>query len=181
VLRAFASVTSLRRHELVIVGDGPMRTELERTVEAEGLTSCVRLMGWKAQAEIAKIMIGADVFVFPSIRELGAGVVLEAMACSCVPVVVDYGGPAELVTAGSGVKIPLASKRVLTERFAKALEALSNDHVRRVTLGESAAKRASTYFTWDAKAEKLSEVYEWVTGRLTQRPDFEERGPAERE
>lgn len=115
----------------------------------------------------------ADVFVFPSMRDLGAGVVVEAMACGCVPVVVDYGGPAGLVTESCGVRVPLGSKEHLTERFQIALENLASDDLHRRRLGEAAHKHAPEHFTWDAKARKMIEVYDWVTGRRSQRPVFE--------
>lgn len=170
---AFARSPVLRQHRLLIVGDGPLRADLKRMIEREGLDSCVEFLGWKDQSEVGAIMREADAFVFPSIRELGAGVVIEAMACGCVPVVVDYGAPGALVTDPCGVRVPLGTKDHLTQSFQDALERLASDRTRRVGMGEAAYEHALQHFTWDAKARKMIEIYEWVTGRRSQRPVFE--------
>jgi glycosyltransferase involved in cell wall biosynthesis len=172
-VRAFARSPVLRKHRLVIVGDGPLRSDLTKMIHQESLDSCVSLPGMKTQSEVGDIMREADVFVFPSIRELGAGVVIEAMACGCVPVVVDYGGPAGLVADPCGVRVPLGSKEELTQGFQVALENLVLDSRRRLRLRGAAHKHALEHFTWDAKARKMIEVYDWVTGRRPQRPVFE--------
>ena len=45
-------------------------------------------------------MRSADVFLFPTLRDNGAGVVFEALASGAVPVVVDFGGPGDIVHSG---------------------------------------------------------------------------------
>jgi len=57
-------------------------------------------------------MSQAEILAFPSIRELGAGVVVEAMACGMACVVVDYGGPAMLVQQERGIKIPWGTSTI---------------------------------------------------------------------
>ncbi len=105
-VRAFVIRPALRAHRLVMIGDGPERSAVEQLVRSHGLESCVDLLGWKSQAEVATLMREADIFAFPSIRELGAGVVIEAMACGLPCVVVDYGGPGGLISEGRGIKVP---------------------------------------------------------------------------
>jgi glycosyltransferase involved in cell wall biosynthesis len=173
VVEAFAGSSELRNHRLKIVGDGPLRSDLTKRIAESNLGSCVSLLGWKTQPEVADVMREADVFVFPSIRELGAGAVVEAMASGCVPVVVDYGGPGGLVGESCGVKVPLGSKQQLIQRFRIVLEELASDDLRRCRLGEAACKHVSEHFTWDAKARKMIEVYDWVTGQRSNRPVFE--------
>ena len=85
------------RHRFRIVGDGPDRERMDQIVREHGLASCVEFMGRVPQARVGEIMREADIFVFPSIRELGAGAVVEAMACGLACLVVDYGAPGGLV------------------------------------------------------------------------------------
>jgi glycosyltransferase involved in cell wall biosynthesis len=113
----------------------------------------------------------ADIFVFPSIRELGAGVVLEAMACGLACIVVDYGGPGTLIDIDRGVKVPLGDKDQITRSIGQALEALVSDEQTSVRLGLAAREHAMRLYTWDAKARKTLAVYEWVLGRGP-RPNF---------
>ena len=175
LVRAFARSPALRRHLLVIVGEGPEQAALTSLVATLGLAQCVEFVGWKSQADVAELMRFADVLAFPSIRELGAGVVIEAMACGCVPVVVDYGGPGGLVDDTCGLRVPLSPKRELVVGFAQALEMLATDRVRLRRLSAAAAQRAEASYTWEAKARKMIEVYEWALGRRAAPPRFVEQ------
>jgi glycosyltransferase involved in cell wall biosynthesis len=148
----------------VVVGDGPERASLAALVRARGLEGCVRLLGWRSQAEVGELMRAADVFAFPSIRELGAGAVVEAMATGLPCVVVDYGGPGGLVE-GIGVKVPLGEKPALVRGFRAELERLAISPDLRARLGVASARRALAEYAWDAKAAQILRVYDWVLGR----------------
>jgi glycosyltransferase involved in cell wall biosynthesis len=158
-LRAFLESEALRRHRLLFVGDGPERPALERLCAEHGVGDQVRFLGARPQHEVARFMRDADLFVFPSIRELGGGVVVEAMACGLPCVVVDYGGPGGLVDASSGIKVPLGSKPALIARTRSALEQLVADRGLRLALGERARARAVREYAWSAKAEKIETIY----------------------
>lgn len=178
-IRVFAASSKLRRHKLVLVGDGMERAALERLAAAERLEGVVEFAGWMKQAEVAARLRSADVFFFPSIRELGGGVVVEAMACGCVPVVVDYGGPGGLVRGHDcGAAVPLGTKDELVQRFVTVLERYVDDRELRRRHGQAAYARAIEHFSWDSKSRKLLEVYEWVTGRRSLRPRFGESAPS---
>lgn len=175
-VRAFVENPELRKHRLVMVGDGPERPAIEALIEEHKLHDCVELLGWKTQGEVGQLMREADVFVFPSIRELGAGVVVEAMACGLAPAVVNYGAPGGLVTDESGVRVPLGTKDALARGFGEALGALASDPQRIAELGDAAYERALTHFSWDAKAKKTLEVYDWALGLSPTKPTFESAG-----
>jgi len=171
-LEAFAASPVLRRHRLVMAGGGPMRRELEERIRSLGIGQRVRVFGRVTQAAVGELMRMADVFVFPSIRELGAGVVVEAMASGLACVVVDYGAPGELIDERTGVKVPLAPKEALIGSFAAALESLAADRARIRQLGAAAHQHALRHYSWEAKARKVCDVYRWVLGRARRRPDF---------
>ncbi len=175
---AFGASPELRRHCLLITGQGPERGHLEEIVRELSLESCVEFLGYlPSQGDVAEVMRTADVFVFPSIRESGGGAVIEAMASGLACVVVDHGGPASLVTSVSGVKIPLASREEITERLTRELERLATDSAYRQRLGAAAAERAQHYFTWDFKAKKMVEGYRWVLGQRAEKPEYFETSP----
>jgi glycosyltransferase involved in cell wall biosynthesis len=179
VVRAFANRASLRGHRVVMVGDGPERPAIEKLIRDNGLEDQIKLTGWKTQEEVAAYMREADIFAFPSIRELGAGVVLEAMACGLACVVVDYGGPSDLIGADRGVKVPLGSMDQIVDGFGAALESLVADPQTTSALGRAAREHALRYYTWDAKARKTMAVYKWILGRGP-RPDFWDAAPGPR-
>jgi len=171
VVRAFAERQILRSHRLVIVGDGPERTAIEQIVRNCGLDAQVQILGWRPQSEVAKLMREADIFAFPSIRELGAGALLEAMACGLACVVVDCGAPASLVDDDRGIKVPLGTADEIVRDFGNAFERLVTEPVLTARLSAAACEHAMQFYTWDKKAQKILAAYNWTLGRGP-RPDF---------
>jgi glycosyltransferase involved in cell wall biosynthesis len=170
---AFGSSPLLRRHRLLIVGEGPQRGPLQEQIKSLGLEDNVELLGARSHSEVAEFMRSADVFVFPSIREPGGSVVAEAMASGLACVVTSYGGPASIMADGCGIRIPLDSAEKLTVRIRDELEALAVDADLRNRLGAAAADRIRSAFTWDSKAKMIHEVYRWVLGQRPDKPDFD--------
>lgn len=161
-LRAFLASTMLSDgHRLRIVGDGPERDRLERILAEHGNPESVTMEGRLDQDGVADAMRESDVFVFPSIRELGAGVVVEAMACGMQCVVVDYGGPADLVAPERGRKVAMAPLDGLVEAFREQMEACvaaaGTDQER--DLRQRAVSHVRSNFRWSRKAELTEEVY----------------------
>lgn len=172
VVRAFATSPVLRQHRLVIVGEGPEYPRLAKMIADYQLSDCVELLGKKSQAEVGELMREAEIFAFPSIRELGAGVVVEAMACGMACVVVDYGGPATLIDQDRGVKVPMGDLDCLVKQFTAEMEQLVSQPDRIRQLGTAAYHHALTYYSWDAKARKMIDIYEWVLHRQPTMPNF---------
>jgi glycosyltransferase involved in cell wall biosynthesis len=171
MVKAFGAHPELNCHRLIIVGDGPERPAVEKLINENGWSDRIKVLGWRSQAEVARFMQEADVFAQPSIRELGAGVVIEAMACGLPCVVVDYGGPSELIAEDRGVKVRPAPFNELTVSFGNALAKLVADEGSMARLGSAARLHAREFYTWEAKATKLIDVYRWVLGQGV-KPDF---------
>ncbi len=172
VVQAFAMSPLLRQHRLLIVGDGPERPIIEKLIADHDLAGSVELAGHQPQARVAEMMRQSEIFAFPSIRELGAGVVIESMACGMATVAVDYGAPATLISSDRGIKVPLGNKQAIVAGFQAALEGLVSDPERAERLGIMAHNHAMTYYSWDAKARKTIEIYNWILGRSSGKPDF---------
>lgn len=172
LLEAFRRSPLLRNHRLRFVGDGPERINLERLTKKYGLNDCVEYTGQKPLDEVAQIMRDSDIFAFPSALELTGGAVVEAMACGLACVVADHGGPATLIDETRGVKIKAGSVDQMRRDFQSALEALVSDPARIRKLGDAAHCHARKFYTWEAKARKTMDVYRWVTGETTQKPDY---------
>ncbi|HVU52788.1 MAG TPA: glycosyltransferase family 4 protein [Polyangia bacterium] len=154
-----------------IIGDGPQRPQLEALIAAQGLGAGTTLAGWIPNEKLAAHLAGADVLGFPSVREFGGGVVLEAMALGLVPVVVDYGGPGELVTERTGFRVPIGTRAELVAAFRERLSRLASDRASIPALSASARARVEAWFTWPAKARQVLAVHRWVRGEGL-KPDF---------
>jgi glycosyltransferase involved in cell wall biosynthesis len=154
-----------------VLGDGPQMPALRALVERLGLRDGVKLPGWVPHKQLQGRLAQSNVFGFPSVREFGGAVVLEAMALGLVPVVAGYAGPNEIVTLRTGVRVPIASRTALVAGVRDALEGFLKDPTRLLEMGRRARERALGGFTWRVKAGQVLEVYRWVLGER-QKPDF---------
>lgn len=117
--------------QLVVVGDGPYREEMERELSGNG----VHFLGFKHGRELSTIYASADLFVFPSLTDTLGQVVMESQ-CSGLPVIVsDHGGPKEVVRDGiTGLVLPAFD----TGRWVREVASLACDHERRQRWGAAA-------------------------------------------
>lgn len=144
---------------LDVVGDGPSMPMLRELVEREQLGSLVTFHGQVAHDKVQDILCGSQVFTFPSIREFGGGVVLEAMALGVVPIVVDYAGPGELVDAETGFKVPIASRSSIVTNLREKLAEVAAKPEQLLELSLRCRQRVNSQFTWAAKAERVLGIY----------------------
>lgn len=171
LIEAAAPMLRAGRLLLDLVGDGPMMGDLRAQAEALGVSHAVTFHGWLPHQEVQNVLAACHLFAFPSIREFGGGVVLEAMALGVPPLIVDYAGPGELVQAGRGYKVPIGSRESIISGFRRALELLAEDRAALAQTGQSARDWVAQNFTWDRKAEQVLSVYQAVLSG-TQMPVF---------
>ena len=164
---------------LDVIGDGPELPRLKRLAAELGIAGQVEFPGWVDHTLLAERLRRSQILGFPSVREFGGGVVLEAMALGLVPIVVNYGGPGELVPAGTGFALPLCRRAELVQRFRDTLAGLVADPKQLRILGRRAQEHVHHCFTWQAKAQQVVEVYRRVAdgtalplARATPRTDF---------
>ncbi|MEM0947191.1 MAG: glycosyltransferase [Pseudomonadota bacterium] len=161
------------RITLDILGDGPMREDLQAIAEREGVGDGVRIHGMVPHEELHRMAARARLMIFPSIREFGGGVVLEAMAMGVVPLVVDYAGPGELVDAQTGFKVPMGRRSEIVKNIRTHLSAVVADPSALDEIARAGRARIEERYTWPEKARHMREVYDWVLGRRDDRPSFE--------
>ena len=170
-ISAFAQSPLLRKQRLILAGDGPERGALKEMVAQHRLEDCVEFLGWTEKAEVGRRMQDADVFVFPSVKDSGAGVIAEAMMAGLPSIVVNYGPGKHLVTPASGIQVPLGDREDHVAGFKVAMETLAADKPRRDQMGDTANARAVSYLSWEARAKRIVEIYRWVTGERTAPPN----------
>lgn len=145
--------------KLTIVGDGPERNNLEQKVQELHLDNRVKFAGWVNQQDTLEYYREADIFCFPSIREFGGAVVLEAMACGLPCIVVNNGGIGEYVTEKTGFKIEPVSREYIIKELTNKIKNLVEDEKLRESMTAKSIQRAKE-FEWNNKAEKIVEIYE---------------------
>ena len=161
-LRAAAPFLRDNSAHFTVIGDGPDRKRLEQLSTSLGVETAVDFCGWISHAEVLARMRTADIFLFPSVRDNGAGVVFEALACGAVPVVADFGGPGDIVHEGVGYKARLTNEHDVVSQLTSALGDLIHDRDRLQRLRRQGMSYAKERLTWDAKAQDTSKVLEWV-------------------
>ncbi len=170
-LRAAAPILRSGLARFTLVGDGPERNRLEQLVRSLGIEKAVVFCGWLSHAEVLNRLRSADVFVFPSLRDNGAGVVFEALASGAVPVVADFGGPGDIVCPEVGYKVPLTNESDIVVHLEKALTELAHNRDRLELLRRQGVAYARERLTWDAKAQDTTRVLHWVL-QEGPKPDF---------
>ena len=115
----------LRQHtslpcRLLLIGDGPLRTQLQELVISADLTDSVQLLG--ERQDIAVLMQQSQVFVMSSLAEGIPMTVLEAMASGIPVVATAVGGLPELIHADHGILVPPSSAEALAQAMQRYLE-----------------------------------------------------------
>ena len=151
-----------RSMSIDVIGDGPMMSELRLFADQHALGSVVTFHGWIPNEKVQDILCRCDILAFPSIREFGGGVVLEAMALGVVPVVVDYAGPGELVTSETGVKVPIGARADIVSGFRTVLAHLAASRFEVHERSEKARLHVQDEFIWAAKARQVVKLYETI-------------------
>ncbi len=152
------SETVRQRITLTIVGDGPERNALEQLARTTGVEDRVQFTGWIPQKETLIHYEKSDVFCFPSVREFGGAVALEAMGCGLVCIVPDYAGLGEYVTKDTGIKIKPLSREYLVDEFAQKITFLLEHPEIRQAMSTSAIHRVKRY-EWGEKAAAMVALY----------------------
>ena len=178
LIEAAAPLLRDGRMRLDILGDGPMMEPLRQMVADAGLVDAVTLHGWVAHEKVQDIAAQNHLMTFPSIREFGGGVVLEAMALGLVPVVVDYAGPGELVSPEWGFKVPMGSRADIVTHLRSRLEAIAVNPGQLAPLAAAARAHALTQCTWDAKAAGIATLYDRVASSYGIRSPHPSRRPS---
>lgn len=155
-----------------IIGDGPDMPRLRSLTAELGIENSVTLHGWKSHADVAEYLRIADVMVFPSVREFGGGVVLEAMASGVVPIVVDYGGPGELVTPACGFAVPIGPRKALVQEIETIVASLAAGKHDLGGMSAAAVLRIEQLYSWQAKASQIAQVYQWLPSSQDSPPCF---------
>jgi L-malate glycosyltransferase len=156
-IKIFEKVQKEIPSKLILVGDGPDRSECEKLSRQLDLCDKVKFLG--KQEGLVEILSSSDIFLIPSQSESFGLAALEAMACGLPVVSSSVGGLPELVRHNeSGFIAEIGD----VERMAKyTIELLSNE--KKYTLfSENARQRAVTQFDTSKVVPMYEEYYERI-------------------
>ena len=122
LLRAAAKV--LRRHpgvRFLLVGDGPLKGELEGEARVLGIAGSVDFVGHRD--DVSAVLASSDLFAFPSLMEAFPNSVMEAMAAGLPIVATEVGGIPELIANGrNGLLVPAGDSDALAAAIVRLLD-----------------------------------------------------------
>jgi glycosyltransferase involved in cell wall biosynthesis len=178
LLEAWSAIHGSISASLQIIGDGPMRGHLEALRDRLGLADSVEFTGMLVQSECVERLAEADALILPSLLECGGAVVLEAMAMELPVIATHWGGPADYLDEACGLLIPPESRESFVAALAAAIRQLHGSRELRLRLGSAARRKAACEFSWDAKIDRIIEIYrravvppgEWGSGNERSEP-----------
>ena len=141
---------------LLLVGDGPVRGELEQRAVALGIADRLTITGTVPHHEVKNWLQKIDVAVLADSNEYGSPMkIFEYMAAARPIVAPDYGPVVEVLRDGdNGLVFP----RRNGEGLRAALKRLADDPALRERLGESARETVLREHTWIRNAERLEQA-----------------------
>jgi glycosyltransferase involved in cell wall biosynthesis len=163
LLHAFAWVARARPDvDLLIAGDGPLRTDLEMLAGRLGVEGRVRFLG--VRPDVPDILQAADVFALTSVSEAASLTLLEAMASGLPVVVTAVGGNPEIVREGrEGFLVPRGD----APAAAAALLRLLDDPAVAIALGNAGRARVADRYRLEQTVASYGRLYRrlrWARG-----------------
>ncbi|MBI2529681.1 MAG: glycosyltransferase family 4 protein [Candidatus Diapherotrites archaeon] len=154
---------------LLLIGEGPLKEELQSYAKAQNLQSSIIFLGNKAHEELAKYYAACDVFIIPSIvdshgvAEGGQGLVTkEAMLTGKCVIGADTGGIPDLVINNeTGLLVEQKSAGQLSDAIIKLL----GDDALRARLAQAGHKMAKEKAAWGGICAEYEEIYKRIIKR----------------
>lgn len=155
LIEAFAlAVKEYPGMQLWLVGDGPLRAEVEALVKEKGLDEKIFFLG--IRDDVSALLGNADIFVLPSDWEGVPLTVLEAMSANKPVIATVVGGVPELIEDDiSGILVPPQNP----EALANAVLCLAKDPELRQKMGKAAQERAVAMFDISRAAREYEALY----------------------
>jgi glycosyltransferase involved in cell wall biosynthesis len=134
--------------------DSSYEAELREAIKAGGLSECVSFLG--SRTDVADLYRAADIAIHASTTPEPFGLVVpEAMALNCAVIAASSGGPAEVITPGTGFLCNPSAP----EEYARVLEQLVRDDSLREAVAAAASAQAA-HFSIERTIEGTQRVYE---------------------
>jgi glycosyltransferase involved in cell wall biosynthesis len=150
----FAALADVPDATLEIVGDGELRSELERLAVKLGVADRVSFLGERPKEQVAELMRAADLFVLPSLAENLPVALIEAQASGLPAVASDVGGVSELLDPGAGALVPAGDPAALADAIRTTLARLDSFDSARLTA------RARARYGYAAIRDRWTAIYD---------------------
>lgn len=156
-IRAFAQLLkNVPNARLTMVGTGPDEDRWRKIANDLGVSNKIDWIPWVEQEQLHILYREHDLFLFPSLRDSGGMVVLEALSYGLPTICLDLGGPGIIVNEECGKVISTAKKNKIEiiKDLAKAMEQIILNETDRVRTSNGALNRVRS-FEWSNLVKEL--------------------------
>lgn len=140
---------------VLIVGEGPLRTELEQRYRDPRIS----FLGGVEEEELRGLYGRAAVLALPTRSDGMPTVILEAFCCGTPAVSTDVGAISELIDDSTGVLLPHADAGLLAAALRRMLDRTDAE---RTAMSQAARRRVEDHFAWDAVALRTKALLDEV-------------------
>ncbi|MCM3569379.1 glycosyltransferase [Neobacillus mesonae] len=149
--------------ELSIIGDGPLKQDLEVRITENNMNNHIKILGWKTQEEIIQLLKKADLFLAPSITSKDGDmegipvVLMEAMAMG-KPIISTYhsGIPELIIDNENGWLVPERDVESLSKKIAYAID----NHINWEQIGKAARRTVSEKHDINKLNKRLEKIFQ---------------------
>ncbi|MCO5161150.1 MAG: glycosyltransferase family 4 protein [Mesorhizobium sp.] len=147
---------------LSIVGDGPLRAEMEAMIAAHPQGRRAVMAGRMPMEQLVALMRESDVFLYPSFHHGLATVVLQAMLTGLPVICLEGDATGRVVGQVAGITVPLQPGSDPVVDLADAIDSLASDEDRRQTLAREGQRMAREQYTYAALAGAIEQTYRQI-------------------
>ena len=160
-LEALAQVERTFPVRLRVVGEGPLRGDMESLAQSLGVRDRVDFVGAVPWLEMMGYYREADVFLFTSLRDSSGAVITEAMAHRLPIITLNHQGVGAIMPPEAGIKVAVTNPDETVKALADGIRRLAHSPQARKHMGEAGWNYAQS-MGWQQRAEEMTGYYEEV-------------------
>lgn len=160
-LEALSQIERSLPIRLRVLGDGPLRADMERLAQSLGVSDRVEFVGSVPWSQMMDYYREADIFLFTSLRDSSGAVITEALAYRLPILTLDHQGVGAIVPPEAGIKVPVTNPEETVRALADGMRRLAQSPELREHMGEAGWIHAQG-MGWQQHADQMSKWYEEV-------------------
>lgn len=151
-----------------VIGGGKFTKVMKKMGRCLGIESKMEFRGRLSLQETLASYADFDLFLFPSLHDTGGYALIEAMSSALPVICLDCGGPRLAVKEGTGIKVPLGSRKEVVTRLAESIRFYGRHRELLVEHGRAAREAILRDYDWNTKGCELDAVYQKAVAQGTE-------------
>ena len=160
-LEALSRIERALPVRLRVVGDGPLRADMEDLAQSLGISDRVEFVGAVPWSQMIDYYSEADIFLFTSLRDSAGTVIAEALAYRLPILTLNHQGVGAILPPNAGIKVAVTSPEETVRALANGIRRLAQSPQLRKQMGEAGWIYAQS-MSWQQRAEQMTKWYEEV-------------------